>query len=184
MYNVMGITNRQLSDRDYFTQIERIAQLPLKAIIVREKDLPEPEYKKLAKEVMDICERNNTKCILHSFYDAAQELGCRYLHMPLPAFRKNPGLTVKFDEVGTSIHSVSEAVEAERLGAAYITAGHVFATDCKRGLEPRGLDFLKDVCRSVRIPVYAIGGIKRENIQSAIDCGAKGVCVMSGIMKY
>ena len=51
-------------------------------------------------------------------------------------------------------------MEAERLGATYVTAGHIFTTDCKKGLPPRGLDFLKNVCDAVTIPVYGIGGIK------------------------
>ena len=51
-------------------------------------------------------------------------------------------------------------MEAERLGAAYVTAGHIFTTDCKKGLPPRGLDFLKNVCDAVTIPVYGIVGIK------------------------
>lgn len=55
--------------------------------------------------------------------------------------------------------------EAEQLGASYLTAGHIYATDCKRGLPPRGLGFLKEVCREVSIPVYGIGGIKFDEEQ-------------------
>lgn len=184
MYRVIGITNRHLCSREYFGQIERITGLPLEAVIVREKDMAEPEYKVLAQRVMEICEKNNTKCILHSFYGVADELGCRYIHLPFGVFKSAADIAERFDEAGTSVHSVSEAVEAERMGASYITAGHIFATDCKKGLEPRGLGFLKEVCESVSIPVYAIGGINRENMQSTIECGAAGVCIMSGLMKY
>ena len=67
--------------------------------------------------------------------------------------------------LGISIHSVEEAKEAEQLGASYLTAGHIYATDCKRGLPPRGLGFLKEVCREVSIPVYGIGGIKFDEEQ-------------------
>ena len=73
--------------------------------------------------------------------------------------------------------------QAQQLGASYITAGHIFATDCKKGLPPRGLGFLKDICRRVDIPVYAIGGITEENMVSALEAGAEGVCIMSGLMK-
>ena len=71
----------------------------------------------------------------------------------------------KFTKIGISIHSVEEAKEAEQLGASYLTAGHIYATDCKRGLPPRGLGFLKEVCREVSIPVYGIGGIKFDEEQ-------------------
>ena len=62
--------------------------------------------------------------------------------------------------IGTSVHSVEEAIEAQNLGATYISAGHIFATDCKKGVPPRGLDFLKKVCQTATIPVYSIVGIK------------------------
>lgn len=184
MCRVIGITNRHLCEGDYFRQIERIAELPLEAVIVREKDLDSAEYRILASKVMDICRKSGMKCILHSFYDVAEELGCEYIHLPLGVFKENSDIVHRFKEVGVSTHSVEEAVEAEKLGAAYITAGHIFATDCKKGLEPRGLEYLRNVCDSVDIPVYAIGGINKENVKSTIRCGAKGVCVMSGIMKY
>ena len=73
-------------------------------------------------------------------------------------------------------------MEAEKLGCTYITAGHVFATDCKKGLPPRGLSFLKEVCYSVTIPVYAIGGIDENNMEAVRQAGAAGGCMMSGFM--
>lgn len=87
--------------------------------------------------------------------------------------------------IGCSVHSVEEAIEAKRLGAAYITAGHIYATDCKKALAPRGLGFLKDVCQSVSIPVYAIGGIGIDDgrRQEVKQYGAKGSCIMSAMMK-
>ena len=88
----------------------------------------------------------------------------------------------RFAVKGCSCHSPEEAEEAESLGASYITAGHVFATDCKKGLPPRGLDFLEEVCHRVKIPVFAIGGISPGNIASVREAGAAGGCVMSGLM--
>ena len=84
---------------------------------------------------------------------------------------------------GASVHSVEDALRAERAGATYVTAGHIYATDCKKGLPGRGLDFLKEVCAAVRIPVYAIGGIDETNADACIEAGADGVCMMSGYMK-
>ena len=87
--------------------------------------------------------------------------------------------------LGCSVHSVEDAIEAEKLGASYLTAGHIFATDCKRGLPPRGTGFLKQVCESVNIPVYAIGGIGLDDgkIDRVRECGAAGACIMSAFMK-
>lgn len=85
--------------------------------------------------------------------------------------------------IGTSIHSVEDAVFAESHGAGYITAGHIFTTDCKKGLPGRGVDWLKSICNAVPIPVYAIGGISDANVSMLSDCNIDGYCMMSASMK-
>ena len=155
-------------------------------MILREKDLTEEEYGTLAKEVMNICSRYQVSCILHNFWKTALELGCTSVHLPLPILQKiTDEEKKKFTKIGISIHSVEEAKEAERLGASYLTAGHIYATDCKKGLLPRGLEFLEEVCKEVNIPVYGIGGIKfdEEQWNDMEKCGAVGGCIMSGMMK-
>lgn len=92
------------------------------------------------------------------------------------------GWQTAFRQIGASCHSVEDAVEAQELGCTYITAGHIFATDCKKGVPPRGLEFLRSVCESVDIPVYAIGGVNEKNIDSVRSVGAHGACIMSGLM--
>jgi thiamine-phosphate pyrophosphorylase len=88
-----------------------------------------------------------------------------------------------FTEIGTSVHSTEDALLACRLGATYLTAGHIFETDCKKGLPGRGLTFLKNVCDSVSVPVYGIGGITPENLEQVMETGATGGCMMSLAMK-
>jgi len=152
------------------------------SIVLREKDLSEDDYKDLAVKVLKICKKNNTECILHTYYKVAKELNLKKIHLPLHVLKSNMNICKEFNEVGVSIHSVSEAIEAVNLGATYITAGHIFATDCKKDIAPRGLSFLLSVCSSVNIPVYAIGGISSTNAQKAIKAGADGICIMSGLM--
>ena len=99
--------------------------------------------------------------------------------------KKYQGKLENFREIGCSVHSVEDALEAQKLGATYLTAGHIYTTNCKKGLPPRGLKFLWDVCDSVTIPVYAIGGIhpETEQISEVIARGAAGGCIMSDMMK-
>lgn len=184
MSDILCVTNRILCKEDFLQRVEKIAANKPKGMILREKDLSEKEYKELAENVLMICKKYDVPCMLHSFIDTAIELGAENIHLPLHILR---GMDEKkketFKQIGASCHSVEEAQEARRLGCTYITAGHVFATDCKKGLEPRGLEFLQNVCESVSIPVYAIGGIGSENINSVRKAGAKGACIMSGLMK-
>ena len=72
---------------------------------------------------------------------------------------------------------------AEQLDAAYVTAGHIFATDCKKGVPPRGIPFLQEICSQASVPVYAIGGISAGNLPEIRQNGATGACIMSGAMQ-
>lgn len=183
MSDIICVTNRKLCKGNFFERIDDIAKQKPKAIILREKDMSETEYAVLAKRVTEICQNYGVTCILHSFGKVAADLGAAALHLPLPVLRQmEKSKRASFKEIGTSCHSIADAVEAEKLGCTYIIAGHIFDTDCKKGVPPRGLDFLSEVCRAVKIPVYAIGGISKDNIASVKNAGAKGGCVMSGFM--
>ena len=183
MYKVLCVSNASLCQGDFLTQIKAIAQAGVDGIILREKDLSKEDYKALAKEVLEICEKENVLCMLHSFYDVAISLSAKAIHLPLPILRQMTKEEKKgFSILGASCHSVEEAWEAEKLGCTYITAGHVFPTDCKKGIPPRGLVFLQEVCKEISIPVYALGGIDSKNALSACKQGAKGICLMSGFM--
>ena len=184
MSDLICITNRNLCSNNCSDQIEVIASAHPKAIVLREKDLSEKEYEQLARQVMQICQKHGTQCILHSFSNVATALGATAVHMPLPLLQKmTPQEKSHFQIIGASCHSLEEAKEAQDLGCTYITAGHIFLTDCKKGLPGRGLPFLEEICKTVRIPVYAIGGISSQNIESVRKTGAAGACIMSGFMR-
>mgnify|MGYP001648469703 FL=1 len=184
MSDLICITNRKLCSNNFLDQIEMIASAHPKAIVLREKVLSEKEYEQLARQVMQICQKHGTQCILHSFSNVATTLGATAVHMPLPLLQKmTPQEKSHFQIIGASCHSLEEAKEAQNLGCTYITAGHIFLTDCKKGLPGRGLPFLEEICKTVRIPVYAIGGISSQNMESVRKTGAAGACIMSGFMR-
>ena len=165
-------------------RVEEIAACRPAGMILREKDLPEDEYRDLALQVMEVCKKYGTRCILHNLVGAASALHAEAIHLPLAKLlQMSEEEKAQFTVIGASCHSVEDAVAAQAAGCTYITAGHVFDTDCKRGLPGRGLSFLREVCESVTIPVYAIGGISPENIREVRAAGAKGACVMSGTMR-
>lgn len=183
MFKIIAVTNRKLCHIDFLEQIETLAKSEVDSIILREKDLSEEEYYLLAKNVLRICEKYNKECILHNFVGVTKRLGQSKIHLSLPMLEKHHNEVKNFEKVGVSIHSLEEVERAVALGATYITAGHIFQTDCKKDLEPRGLSFLENICRAVNIPVYAIGGISKYNINLVKEAGAKGACLMSSLMK-
>ncbi len=183
--NIICITNRNLCPNGLENQISKIVSGDVKprAVILREKDLDADSYIALAEKIMPLCRENGVRCVLHTFASAALSLGADALHLPLCAMRSlTQNEKDSLGVIGVSCHSVSEAREAEALGAGYITAGHVFYTECKKGAPPRGVGFLNDVCRAVSIPVFALGGITSENYALALRSGAFGVALMSSLM--
>lgn len=183
--NVIAVTNRKLSSRPFLEQMERVCKLHPRAVVLREKDLSEEEYAELAAQILTLCKQYQVPCMLHTYLETARKLQHPYIHLPLFLLRENSENLGDFLAVGCSIHSVEEAKEAQKLGASYLTAGHIYTTDCKKSLPPRGLDFLREICNAVTIPVYAIGGIHAGTgqIQEVMDCGASGACIMSEMMK-
>jgi len=128
----------------------------------------------------------STRILINDRLDVAVAAGAAGVHLgeeSLPVaevtrWRKEEKPRADFS-VGASCHSLAAAVEAERAGADYIFFGPVFATPSKAAYgPPQGLEKLGEVCRSVRIPVLAIGGITLENAATCLDSGAAGVAAI------
>ncbi|MDF2500117.1 MAG: thiE1 [Anaerosporomusa subterranea] len=175
------VTHRKLCQEDFLHRIHQLAQARPYAVMLREKDLDLPSYEQLAWKVKEICDHYGVLLILHQNSTVAEKMKLTHLHLSMPALRvyqkgEHPLL------VGASVHSVAEAEEAQALGAAYVVAGHIYATDCKKRISPKGLSFLRQVCKAVYLPVFAIGGIARNNVKEILENGAKGFCVMSEAM--
>ncbi len=164
-------------------RLEQIAEAGPSAILLREKELSPAEYQELAAQVIKLCAKKHIRFIAHTFIREAQFLGCKSIHLPLPLLRQSAEHLKHFEHIGASVHSVEEAQEAQNLGATCLMAGHIYETDCKKDLTPRGLSTLQSLCRSAGIPVYAIGGISPLNIKEPFSVGAHGVCIMSGLMQ-
>ena len=196
------ISNRKLCEnKNLEKQIEKIfsayerkiilKNFEIVALTLREKDFNKNEYLKLIEEIYPICQKYKINLILHQNYDL--NLDDKYkidgIHLSYNIFKSlneniKAELIKKYKRIGVSIHSLDEAKEVENLGASYVIAGHIFETDCKKGLKPRGLKFVEDLSSALTIPIFAIGGIDEKNSQSVIDSGAFSVCMMSNLMKY
>lgn len=179
------VTNRKLCRGDFYEKLKQIAdKKEADAILLREKDLTEEEYFEMAARVMKICSESGKECILHTFYLAALELKCKKVHLPLGIMGGiSREILESFSQIGSSVHSREQLEKAVSLGAGYVIAGHVFETDCKKGMPGRGLDFVREISAASPVPVYGIGGIDTESAAMVTDAGARGVCIMSGFMK-
>ncbi|MCD7854912.1 MAG: thiamine phosphate synthase [Clostridiales bacterium] len=174
---VIAVTNRCLCKEHFLKRLERISKAEADYIILREKDLEESEYFALAEKCLKIC---GDKLIINSRAETAKTLGINKIQLSYSDFlkyKKEP-----FEKIGVSVHSLEEAKKAADMNADFIVAGHIFKTDCKKGVEPRGVDFIKEIAESVNKPVFAIGGISPETAPLLKNSGVAGVCIMSGLM--
>lgn len=182
-FQIIAITNRALCAQPLEVRIAALCDAGVDRVIVREKDLTEHEFGALLDRIEALLLPDQRRRItVNTFVDLATAKGFPSIQMSYDEFERHPDFSREFQEVGVSVHGVNEAEHVERQGADFCIAGHVFATQCKPGVEPRGLDFLRRITSNVAIPVYAIGGINAHNIASVRDAGADGACLMSALM--
>ncbi|MCT4621254.1 MAG: thiamine phosphate synthase [Marinisporobacter sp.] len=175
------ITNREIIKNGTFKEvIEKAVAGGVDRVILREKDLIYDELLPIAQETRKITKENNASLIINRNLEVAKAVDADGFHIGFHDL-----ITAKPDWqglLGVSIHSLEEAVLAEKNGADYLLASHVYATDCKKGLAPRGISFIKEIKKYVNIPVIALGGIKLENVGEVLSTGVDGIAVMSAIM--
>ncbi len=164
--------------------VEECLAAGLRAVQLREKDLPDGEFLPLARSLRDVTRRVGARLFINGRLDAALAVGADGLQRghdapPLATLRtRAPRLLI-----GASVHSVDEACAAERDGADLIVFGPVYDTPTKRASgPPQGVDALANVVKAVGIPVFAIGGITPDRVAAVRAAGAHGVAVISAIL--
>ena len=132
--------------------------------------------------------RRQPAVFVHNFADFALRKGERNLWLPLGVLRSFSAahgaefLRANFKKLVASCHSEAEAREALKLGANAICLSHIFATDCKAGLAPKGLNLIRAVREFFAGEIYALGGITPRNFASVLRAGADRIAVMSTAM--
>lgn len=178
---IIGVTHRKLCV-DFYKTIEKICEYKLDYLVLREKDLNDSELENMAIKIKEILSESKIKLIINGNPKVASNVKAYGVQLSFKAFCDR--VLDEFSGImGVSVHTYKEALQAEKDGADYLIYGHIYKTDCKKGLAPRGVDELKIICHSVKIPVYAIGGINENNFQPIIKAGATGIALMSSLMK-
>ncbi len=179
---------RQLGDSDSNGAEERLRQKVRDAfaagvdyVQLREKDLPGEHLSQLVSDFLTLPERTNSRrplrLLVNERLDVALACGADGIHLPtdslpLQVVKSGPGSE---SIVGISCHSEEEVNQAGRNGANYVLLGPIFSTPSKPATKPLGVRFLREICRRSMAPVFALGGITRDNAESCIRAGAVGV---------
>ena len=178
------ITDRTLLPGDQFLAgIEAALKGGVRAIQLREKNLPENELRSLARDVLKLTQKYNALLIINHRAELAHAIGADGVHLTesSPAVRK---IRKEFPDllIGKSTHSLQGAIRAQHQRADFVTFSPVYDTPSKLQYgPPQGLEKLKQVCAGLDIPVLALGGIDLSRITSVRKQGAFGVSLIRGI---
>lgn len=152
-------------------------------IQLRYKSAPALDLYTLGELIRPVIKEFHAGLLINDRVDVALALQTEGVHLAGKSLPVDVARSVVGDNflLGFSVHSAEDAKRAEEQGASYVTFGHVFPTNSKPGLPPRGVEGLQEVVDSVSIPVLAIGGITAENIEQVLATGCAGVAVIGAI---
>ena len=150
---------------------------------LREKKLSEGEFIKEAREMKKLAAQDQIPFVINDKIKVALEVDADGVHigqddMSVEEARKLLG---EDKIIGVSVHNVKEALKAQKGGADYLGVGAVCATSTKKDANVVSKEEIKKIKEAVDIPIVAIGGIKKDNIDALTGTGIDGVAVVSAI---
>lgn len=182
MHGQLHIISTGQQSIDTFSTIVAAIHKDVDAIHIREKTWTATELMKTVQRLVDLGVPLH-KIIINDRVDVAYVMGTKGVQLAhhsidVARVKENfPSL-----QIGCSVHSVTEALQAEVNGADYILYGHVFPTRSKPGLPPKGLQRLSQLVQHVHVPVIAIGGMTPKRTADVLATGAHGIAVLSGVL--
>ena len=183
LYFITDSTN--YTEAEFLFRVEQALKGGVTLLQLREKDKSTREYIELAEKVHEITKRYQVPLIIDDRVDVALAMDAEGVHvgasdMPVATARKLMG---QDKIVGATAKTVPWAKEAYAQGADYLGVGAIYPTTTKVKTVLTSVDTLRDICHAVPIPVGAIGGLNKENIDILTGIPVAGVCVVSAIMK-
>lgn len=179
-----AITDRHwLNGESLYQQVEKALQGGVTFLQLREKKLDKELFMKEAREIKELCRKYKVPFIINDNVEIAKAIDADGVHvgqsdMEAGDVRKRLGAD---KIIGVSAKTVEQALLAEKHGADYLGVGAVFSTSTKTDATGVSHETLRDICQAVKIPVVAIGGITKDNVNELSGYGADGIAVISAI---
>lgn len=179
------VTNNSEYEEKFLNIIEESLKGGVSVVQLREKKAETLDFYNLALKVKEITQKYNVPLIINDKIDIALAIDADGVHVgqsDMPA--KTARSMIGEDKIlGVSAANIKEAKKAQRDSADYIGVGAVYPTNTKDDATSVPKKELKEIVKSVDIPVVAIGGITQENAHKLNDCGIDGLSVVSAIME-
>ena len=183
LYFITDSTN--YTEEEFLCRIEQALQGGVTLLQLREKEKSTREYIELAEKVHTITKRYKVPLIIDDRIDVALAVDAEGVHvgasdMPVATARRLMG---REKIVGATAKTVPWAKEAYEQGADYLGVGAIYPTTTKVKTVLTSTDTLREICKAVPIPVNAIGGLNKDNIDVLAEIPIAGICAVSAIMK-
>ena len=173
------------TEQEFLDRVRSALRGGVSLIQLREKERSTREYIDLAHKVGALAQEFDVPLIIDDRIDVALASGVQGVHlgqsdMPIKTARKILG-----DDfiIGATAKTVEQALEAFEQGADYLGVGAIYPTTTKVKTVLTSTEMLDKICRAVPIPVNAIGGLNKDNIDVLKGIGISGICAVSAIMK-
>ncbi len=176
----MGYVAQQFAE----AMATRLVTAGVQILQLRAKHLDPGTLLPLARSIATICRSHRVPFILNDHPELVSAAGADGVHVGQDDLSVSDArrLAGSWAVVGKSTHSVDQAMAAAAEGADYIGYGPLFSTPTKPDYVPVGLDSVRQVHDEINIPVFCIGGIKRENLVDVMTAGAHRVVIVSGLL--
>ncbi|MEK6775818.1 MAG: thiamine phosphate synthase [bacterium] len=180
------ITDRkQVRNQDLLSALDEALEGGVRAVQLREKDLSDRELFELGRALRTLTRNHGARLFINDRADLAVAVEADGVHLTQTSYSAREARKIVGSDrlIGVSTHSLEQVRKAEDDGADFVTLGPIFATPSKMEYgHPLGLPLLEKTVRQVNVPVFAIGGIKKQNALSVLDAGAHGIALISGIL--
>lgn len=166
------------------SQIEEAIKGGVTIVQLREKNIDEKEFLKLASNVKLITDKYNVKLIINDNVEVAKDIDADGVHLGQGDMDILEARRILGDEkiIGISTKTMEQALDAEKKGADYLGVGAIFSTSTKLDAKSIDSEVFKNIYETIKIPIVAIGGISLENISLLRNTKISGVAVVSGIL--
>ncbi len=185
-FSLCLVTDRhQTGGRPLLDVVRAALRGGVRAVQLREKDLPAGDLLALARDLTDLAKPYEARVLINERADICLAAGSAGVHLPATGLPVSVarGLVGPDRLIGVSAHSAEEAARAETDGADFVVLGPIFETPSKRAFGPPiGLRELERARTRCRVPLFGIGGITTDCVREVLTAGARGVAVIGSVM--
>ena len=170
--------------------LQKLLARGLKLIQLRLKTVPKPLLEQFIEQAKVLCKQAGALLLINSAVDHAKEFAVNGIHLTsrdLMLASQRPMLEHEPSDsrywVSASCHNLQELLHAQAIGIDFAVLAPVNVTQTHPDTEPLGWDTFSELVSQVNLPVYALGGLSKEDLETARNAGGQGVSAIRSFLQ-